>query len=248
MVVERDKNGSPLRMAGTHIDISRLKKVELELMLRNDELRVAREEAEESDRLKSAFLANMSHEIRTPMNGIIGFSEMMKNPDLFPKQEKLREIIIDSSLQLLSIVNDILDISRIETAQVTLTHEPVVVNDLISILFAFFEPQAVVKNITLQTTKDLSNQESTIMSDRTRLRQVITNLLNNAMKFTSEGYVHFGYKLKDDVLQFFVEDTGIGIPDDMHEKIFEPFRQVELEMTSKFGGTAWSVFHLPKTG
>ena len=230
MVVERNNSGSPVRMAGTHIDISRLKKVEHELTLRNEELRVSREKAEESDRLKSAFLANMSHEIRTPMNGIIGFSEMIRNPDLSAENRKeYAEIIMDSSRQLLTIVNDILDISRIETGMVPLHKEPMAVNDLISILYAFFEPQATAKLITLQTTRDLNNLECIIISDRTRLRQVLTNLLNNALKFTCEGYIHFGYSLKDDMLEFFVEDTGIGVPEDMQEKIFEPFRQVNLK-------------------
>ena len=238
MVVERNKTGSPVRMAGTHIDISRLKKVELELTVRNEELREAREKAEESDRLKSAFLANMSHEIRTPMNGIIGFSEMIRNPDLSAENRKnYAEIIVDSSRQLLTIVNDILDISRIETGKVPLHKEPVAINDLISILYAFFEPQTTAKHVTLQTTKDLNNSECTIFTDKTRLRQVLTNLLNNALKFTCEGYIHFGYRLKDEMLEFFVEVTGIGVPEEMHEKIFEPFRQVELEMTSQYGGT-----------
>ncbi len=170
MVVERDQNGDPLRLTGTHIDITKQKKTESQLIAQmdenqalneeyltqneelirsieriqkiNEELQAAKQKAEESDRLKSSFLANMSHEIRTPMNGIIGFSEIMSDPKLDPlRRAEYAKIVIDSSKQLLSIVNDILDISRIEAGLVFLSREEVCINELIQILFAFFEPQ-----------------------------------------------------------------------------------------------------------
>jgi PAS domain S-box-containing protein len=266
MVVERDKQGNPLRMTGTQIDISNQKKIEFELKSQidgnialneeyisqnekligslnrirkiNEELNEAKLNAEESYRLKSAFLANMSHEIRTPMNGIIGFSELLKDPQL-AKDRRLyyASIVIDSSKQLLAIVNDILDISRIETGKVSLVYEDVIINDLINILFAFFEPQTGSKAIKLLSYIPLDNSQSTIRTDRTRLRQVLTNLLNNALKFTHEGHIKFGYKKIDGYLEFFVEDTGIGITKDMHEKVFEPFRQAELDVSNRYGGT-----------
>ena len=266
MIVQRDKQGNPLRMTGTVVDITRQKTIEMELKKQveenvalneeylaqnkeliksieqirkiNEELKVAKQNAEESYRLKSAFLANMSHEIRTPMNGIIGFSELLKDARL-PEERRMyfAGIVIDSSKQLLTIVNDILDISRIETGKVSLNYEEVVINDLISVLYAFFEPQTGSKEIKLMIHKPLDNPESTIQTDRTRLRQVLTNLLNNAIKFTNLGHIKFGYRLVEGFMEFYVEDTGIGIPADLHEKIFEPFRQAELEITHQYGGT-----------
>ena len=190
----------------------------------------------------------MSHEIRTPMNGIIGFSELLTDVGLAAdKRSYYAQIIIESSKQLLALVNDILDLSRIETGQVPLFFEEVVVNDLINILFAFFEPQTGSKNIVLQTVKPLNNAQSTISADKTRLRQILTNLLNNAFKFTHEGHIKFGYKKTDGFLQFFVEDTGIGIPENMHEKIFEPFRQVQEDHPAiwRYGAR---IVHFHKTG
>jgi len=266
MLVERDSDNNPVRMIGTHIDISRQKKSELELKAQmdenqtlneaylaqnvaltssierfqkiNEELKIAKQKAEESDRLKSAFLANMSHEIRTPMNGVIGFSEMLSDPDLSPASRmEYASIIIDSSRQLLSIVNDILDISRIEAGLVSLSKEDVKVNDLLSVLYAFFEPQARVKNLDLQFVKSLNYDESVLYTDKTRLRQILTNLINNALKFTQSGTIEVGYELIEGYMKFYVRDSGIGIPVELHSKIFEPFRQVELEITYHYGGT-----------
>jgi PAS domain S-box-containing protein len=266
MLVEWDQNHNPVRMIGSHIDISRQKNSEMELKAQmdenqtlneaylaqnaalissieriqkiNEELKVAKQKAEESDRLKSAFLANMSHEIRTPMNGVIGFSEMLADPDLTPENRtEYASIIIDSSRQLLSIVNDILDISRIEAGLVSLSREEFQVNDLLTMLYAFFEPQARNKHLDLRFIKSLGNEESSLYTDKTRLRQIFTNLLNNALKFTHEGTIELGYEKIDGYMKFYVRDSGIGIPVEMHDKIFEPFHQVELEITYHYGGT-----------
>lgn len=266
MVVQRDNKGNPLRITGTIVDITRQKNVEMELKAQieqnltlneeylsqneellssierikkiNEELTEAKKNAEESYKLKSAFLANMSHEIRTPMNGIMGFSELLKDPKL-PADKRMRfaKIIVDSSHQLLNIVNDILDISRIETGKMSLVFEKVVINELLDILFVFFEQQSAEKNLRLKLSKSLDNEESTVVTDRTRLRQILTNLINNAIKFTHEGQVHFGYKLVKKDMIFFVTDTGIGISPDLHEKIFEPFRQAHMDMDTIYRGT-----------
>lgn len=202
------------------------------------ELIVAKEHAEESDRLKSAFLASMSHEIRTPMNGIIGFSEMIQQPELTEeKRLYYTKIIVDSSRQLLSIVNDVLDISLIETNSIKVQPEQVVVNDLIMDLFTAFKSQSNNKTITFNSYKSLTDRESTILTDKCRLHQVLRHLLNNAFKFTHEGNVKFGYELKDISLRFYVSDTGIGIAPEYQKKVFERFRQEDLEMTRQYGGT-----------
>jgi len=211
-------------------DITERKKTEMELIK-------AKERAEESERLKSAFLANMSHEIRTPMNGIIGFSEMFMKPDITEeKREYFAKVVIERGQHLLTIVNDILDISKIESGDIKIEEEEVNLNGVIMNAFSFFSNRST-GSINLRTDKGLNDNESFIISNRTRLNQILTNLLNNAFKFTSSGEIIFGYKLVDDLLQFYVADTGIGIAPSMHKKIFEPFRQVELEITKQAGGT-----------
>ncbi|HBO73658.1 MAG TPA: hypothetical protein DD653_03080 [Marinilabiliales bacterium] len=203
-----------------------------------EELIKAKEKAEESDKLKSAFLANMSHEIRTPMNGIIGFSELFIQDDISPeKRRSYANIVIESGKQLLTIVDDILDISKIEVGQITLYNQPVTVNDIITELFSFYSPKAKDQNLSLFPYKDLSDVQSVILTDKQRLVQVLNNLLSNAFKFTNKGHISFGYAAKGDYLEFFVQDTGAGIPEHMHQLIFERFRQVENHTIQRFRGT-----------
>lgn len=265
MVVERNNRGEPLRMAGTHIDITNQKIVEENLqeqmemnrevnrkyLAQNEKLRESlehirkinqelirsKERAEESDRLKSAFLSNMSHEIRTPMNGIIGFSSMLLKPEL-PETKRIyyANIIINSGNQLLAIVNDILDISRIETGMVEMSNDIVNINSLLEDLNSFFKPQAAAKNIDLAVYME-SPDDLLVMTDKVRLKQVLSNLLHNAVKFTFSGIIEFGYLKAGDYLLFYVKDSGIGISENLFEDIFKPFRQVELEITRVPGGT-----------
>lgn len=198
----------------------------------------AKERANESDRLKSAFLANMSHEIRTPMNGIIGFSKMLSNGELKEDTRNLyTKIIIESSIQLLNIVNDILDISMIESNTIKLNINNVDINEIVNELFESYNIQNPDKSIEFKLIKSLNDKESTILTDKSRLNQILSNLLNNAFKFTSEGKISFGYEIIDNNLQFFVQDTGIGISKDQQEKIFERFRQADMDYTRKYGGT-----------
>jgi PAS domain S-box-containing protein len=202
------------------------------------ELIAAKEKAEESDRLKTAFLHNVSHEIRTPMNAIIGFSALLSEPDTTEADKRqFIDIIFQSGSQLLSIINDIVDIANIESGQVKINIKEMNLNLSLRNLdeqFSYKEKSDVI-SINLHT--GLNDDKAMIMTDSTKLIQILSNLINNATKFTKEGRIDFGYKLKDGFLEFFVKDTGIGIPPEHHGKIFERFFQVDNMMSRKFGGT-----------
>ena len=204
----------------------------------DNELKIALTKAQESDKLKSSFLANMSHEIRTPMNGIIGFSELFLESDLSEKERiKYATIVINSGRQLLSIVNDILDISKIEAGVVQLNIESVNINNLLDSLNAFYSPKAKESGIELRCVKGLNNNDSLIEIDSVKLNQVLTNLLSNAFKFTDEGSIEFGYELINSNLQFYVKDTGVGIEKNIQDKIFDRFIQANLDLNKKLQGT-----------
>ncbi len=221
----------PLQALITLDDITERKLMELDL-------KEAKEKAEESNKLKTAFLQNMSHEIRTPMNGIIGFSDMLMRDELSEERRKLyTNIIVQSGKQLLGIVNDILDISKIETGQAETTENETNINQLLTDLFNFYKPLAWEKRLGIFVNTPLSNKESFIWIDYHKLKQVLENLLSNALKFTHEGHIRFGYRPSSTELIFYVEDTGIGIEKKYHEKIFEQFRQIELTTTREYGGT-----------
>jgi PAS domain S-box-containing protein len=203
----------------------------------NIELEKAKRKAEESDRLKTAFLCNMSHEIRTPMNGIIGFSELLNEPGTSEDDRSyFSEIIQNSGQQLLTIVNNILDISKIETGQMEVQFKNVSLNKIISDTYTFFKPQAQKNGISLYPKKSLPDESGFVKTDEMKLQQVLNNLINNSLKFTSAGYIEFGYQLRDNVVEFFVRDTGIGIRKDLHEAIFERFQQGETGLNRQHGG------------
>lgn len=209
-----------------------------ELRQTNEELIHAKEQAEESDRLKSAFLANMSHEIRTPMNGIIGFAEMIRSTSLSEKRREYYINIINKSCnQLLAIINDILDISKIETDQVKVFSNTVNINQLINDLLVLAEEQMLGNNITISANKALPDDACEIITDLEKLKQILNNLINNALKYTVDGSVEFGYQMKPDEIEFYVKDTGIGIPKDIQKTIFERFVRGENHLTGKHGGT-----------
>jgi PAS domain S-box-containing protein len=206
------------------------------------QLRKAKENAEESDRLKSAFLANMSHEIRTPMNGIIGFSGLLSKDDLpSEKRQKYIRIIQNSTNQLLTIITDILDISKIEAGQLNLVESSFNLNSLLDETLLQFEKDKKDKgrdNIVLYLRKGLPDEDAEIYADKARLNQIVFNLLGNALKFTEQGTVEFGYTFNGSgVLEFYVKDTGIGISPQMQKIIFERFRQADDSNSRKFGGT-----------
>ena len=204
----------------------------------DNDLKMALKKAQESDRLKSAFLANMSHEIRTPMNGIIGFSELFLDSDLsYSQRKEYANIVINSSKRLLSIVNDILDISKIEAGVVQLNYEKTSVNELLADIEVFYRQMASEKHLELLCVKGLKNFDSFITIDKTKLNQVLTNLISNAFKFTNEGKVEFGYELVDKMLRFYVKDTGKGIDKELHHKIFDRFVQADGDFEKHSKGT-----------
>jgi signal transduction histidine kinase/CheY-like chemotaxis protein len=192
-----------------------------------NEKNVAIKLAKQSDELKSAFLNNLSHEIRTPMNAIVGFSTLLRKKKLDDQQiEQFTLIIDDSAQQLLNIVDDVLDMAHIESKQVLIKKEVFDLQELMRSLYDRFLDEAYKKNIDLK----LIVHEPEIIhlySDKFKLRQVITNLLVNAFKFTFKGEIVFGYAVEEKNIRFFVKDTGIGIPKDLHEKIFERFYKIE---------------------
>ncbi len=201
----------------------------------------AKERAEESDRLKSAFLANMSHEIRTPMNAIIGFSDLLADPSLdSPEIGLYTSVIKERCNNLLQIVNDILDISRIEANEIELNENVFSLNALIEELYIEYAQKLINENkfqIVLNISKAFSDEESILYADEVRLKQILCNLLDNAIKFTKNGEIEFGYKPSGkDHLEFFVRDTGIGIHPDKHEIIFERFRQIDESLDREYGG------------
>jgi PAS domain S-box-containing protein len=210
-------------------DISDRKQIEFELTL-------AKNQAEESDRLKSAFLANMSHEIRTPLNAILGFSGLLREVSKsYEKTEEYVEIIESSGQQLLTIINDILEISKIEAGQIAITPGLVNINKVIRDLYQQFVEQSEQKNLKLILLDDYPG-EFLVWTDENRLKQIMCNLLSNAIKFTPEGKIQFGYTVEQDFIRFSVIDTGIGVTAQDQSIIFKPFRQVETGSTRNFGG------------
>ena len=193
------------------------------------DLTVAKEKAEESDRLKSAFLANMSHEIRTPMNGILGFAELLKDPNLSgDEQLDYIRIIEKSGTHMLNIINDIVDISKIEVGLMKIEMRESNVNEQIEYIYNFFKPEAEAKGLNLLFKNSLPAKEAILKTDREKVYAILTNLVKNAIKYTNKGSIEFGYTRKVNCLEFYVKDTGIGIPKGREEAIFERFIQADI--------------------
>jgi PAS domain S-box-containing protein len=229
-----DSSGKPERFVFIHENITERKKTEEELI-------TAKEKAIESDRLKSAFLANMSHEIRTPMNGILGFAELLKEPELSGNQQKeYVEIIEKSGARMLNIINDIIDISKIESGQMKVTISDTNINEQIDFIYAFFKPEAEQKGIELICNNSLSDKETLVKTDSEKVYAILTNLIKNAVKFTQKGCIEFGCDAntinETVLLNFYVKDSGIGINIEKQKIIFERFRQENESLTRNFEG------------
>ncbi len=216
------------QMAAFFNDITERKKSEMIRAEYEQELIKAKEKAEESDRLKSAFLANMSHEIRTPMNGIIGFTNMLAENGISNDMiHRFIRIINENSQQLLRIIDDIIDVSRIEAGQMETVSDPFSLNEMLYAVYHNARLKTETKNLKLSLVSPLQEGNDLILSDKVRLRQILENLIGNAIKYTLKGHIMFGYAVKDGLLEFFVEDSAIGIPGELHEIIFDRFWRVE---------------------
>lgn len=226
-------NGEAL--LGVAIDITNHRNAEIELKL-------AKDKAEESDRLKTAFLANMSHEIRTPMNAIIGFSELLNDEDLTAEnREEFVRLINNNSKVLLNILEAVIDVAKIEAEQIRIIEAPCQVNQVIDELADFYINEAkrnTQKKIEIKKFKAVEDSQFTILTDPLRFKQILSNLMSNAIKFTEQGVISIGYELThNNLLQFYVKDSGIGLSPDKLKLIFERFRQAEESSTKEYGGT-----------
>jgi PAS domain S-box-containing protein len=246
-----DSSGKPERFVIIHENITERKITEQVLIQKNTELDQARLKAEESDRLKSAFLANMSHEIRTPMNGILGFAELLKEPNLTGEElQKYIDVIEKSGKRMLNIINDIIDISKIESGSMKVDIKESNVNEQADYIYTFFYHEVESKGIKLSLRKALPAHAAVIKTDREKLYAILTNLVKNALKYTETGSIEFGYTVVETShdlsspvenitlernhalsLRFYVTDTGIGIPLDRQGAIFERFVQADIADT-----------------
>jgi PAS domain S-box-containing protein len=222
----KDNEGTVLGHVFISRDISAYKQIE-------EELTRSKEKAEGSDRLKTAFLANMSHEIRTPMNGILGFADLLKNPDLKnDKQQMYIEIIEKSGHRMLNIINDIIDISKIESGLMKINIEVSDINEQLEYIYTFFKPEVESRGLEFSFIYPLPAINARIITDREKVFAILTNLVKNAIKFTREGSIEFGYVLENNnkpgELCFYIKDTGIGISKEMQKAVFERFLQADI--------------------
>jgi PAS domain S-box-containing protein len=226
----KNENGNITNYISIKEDISARKQLEIDLI-------IAKEKAEENDRLKSTFLANMSHEIRTPLNSIIGFSELLSDPDFESNQRyEFARIITNSGNNLLAIISDIMDISKIEAGQVEVRKSVFIAQKLVQEVYSEYKFSALEKNINLLIDPNMLKEDILIESDKPKLKQVLINFVGNALKFTEKGTIEIGMKIFDNTIQFYVKDSGIGVPVEYHEHVFQRFRQLEGSSTRKYGG------------
>ncbi len=219
--------------------LDELEKTNADLKESNIKLNEARKKAEESDNLKSAFLANMSHEIRTPLNSIVGFSSLLNDPKITEEKRNVYINLVESNTEsLLVLIDEILDLSKIEAQQLTLDMQEFSIDELISELFLIFKRTKSNPHIELKVGTLIKGKSLSVCSDRVRVKQIITNLLSNALKYTDSGFVEIGYMLgADGEVCLYVRDTGIGISPEYHQAIFQRFRKLEEDPNRLSRGT-----------
>jgi len=230
-----DASSGKINYVGVANDITEMKTIQ-------QQLEVAKLKAEESDKLKSAFLANMSHEIRTPMNGILGFSELLSDSLTTELQRKQYiQIIQKSSNSLLAIINDLIDISKIEAGQIQLHTSEFFINRLLLDTEELYQNKKRIHNkdfVRIEAFCELPSEYCIQISDHLKIKQVLTNFVENAFKFTEYGYIELGYKILDEEnILYYVDDSGVGIPEDKQVKIFDRFSQADETISRKYGGT-----------
>lgn len=207
----------------------------------NNELIIASEKAGESDRLKTEFLNNISHEVRTPMNGILGFTQLLLSPNLKTTDKEFYiDIISNNGNQLLKIIDDIIEISKLETKQVSINKTSVNINNLLSILFSEYENKTRKKELSLYIGNKLSDESIQILTDKVKLNIILRSFLDNAIKFTNSGSIELGCNIIESnntkSLQLYVKDTGIGIEKEKQKLIFKRFSQAESDLSRTYGG------------
>jgi signal transduction histidine kinase/tetratricopeptide (TPR) repeat protein len=232
----RQKKAAEKKLASHKSD---LENIIIEKTLELDNQITERKIAEESDKLKSAFLANMSHELRTPMNAIIAFSHFLHEPELpLCKRDEYLEHITTAGETLLRLIDDIIDIAKLETNQIKISISPANISRLLREIYRVFYELKLKNNYPIDFHVSMDREYDYIINtDVLRLRQILNNLLGNAFKYTPKGEIEFGFKNAGQYLEFFVRDTGIGIAKEKHSKIFERFSQIENNLERKFGGT-----------
>ncbi len=226
-----DDNGKVLGFQGRVVDITERKKFEEELV-------VAKNKAEESDRLKSAFLANMSHEIRTPMNGILGFTSLLEESNFSNKEksEFIKKIQL-SGQRMLNTINDIIDISKIEAGLMEMSYSETSIKQLLNELLSFFLPETSARGLSLTLSPLPENKELTVLTDNQKLYGILSNIIKNAVKFTRQGSITLGCKIENNMIEFSVKDTGIGIPESRINAVFNRFEQADIGDIRAFQGS-----------
>jgi signal transduction histidine kinase len=227
----KDASGKTTRIMLVFQDITSRKDVE-------EELRSARERAEQSDRLKVAILHNISHEIRTPLNSILGFSDLIADSEVTPEsRSRYSEIIHSSSDQLLSTINDLISISSIQAGSIKIDKVEVGISEVMREICNKFKIKAEEGNIRIDLVEPEDRTTIMVLTDKKKLIQIISNLLKNAIKFSFKKDIETGYLLKGQYIEFYVSDKGIGISPEYHSRIFEPFFQVECPEEIRVEGT-----------
>ncbi len=236
-----DEVGRPTRMAGSIADVTAAKVADQELRQMVEELKLARQKAEQAARVKSEFLAHMSHEIRTPMHGVLGMTGLLLETSLSTEQREYAETVRHSAEALLTVLNDILDMSKIEAGKLLVERIPFEIESVVSEVIGLLGPKAREKSLEL-ITHFVKGVPAVVVTDPARLRQILLNLAGNAVKFTEKGYVRLAVDITDTgydrpMLRLRVRDTGIGVSKDRQDALFQEFTQADASTTRRYGGT-----------